>query len=82
MEVVASSANSYRWGDRRRRGKTRGNSPPGHGRACPGHPNNRALCDSDRDRRDKPGDDATSFAPLTDRPGYTPSRISKIFRNK
>jgi hypothetical protein len=46
------------------RGKTCG-SLTGHGRACPGHPDNRALCHPDRDRRDKPGDDATSFAPAT-----------------
>jgi hypothetical protein len=39
-------------------------APLGHGRACPGHPDNRALCHPDRDRRDKPGEDATSFAPV------------------
>src|SRR6266849_4329323 len=39
--------------------------PLGHGRACPGHPDNRALRHPDRDRRDKSGDDATSFAPVT-----------------
>jgi len=33
--------------------------------ACPGHLDNRAPCHPDRDRRDKPGDDATSFAPVT-----------------
>src|SRR6266436_4823024 len=36
-------------------------APLGHGRACHGHPDNRALCHPDRDRRDKPGDDATRF---------------------
>src|SRR6266478_5372383 len=40
-------------------------APLGHGRACHGHPDHRALCHPDRDRRDKPGDDATSFAPVT-----------------
>jgi hypothetical protein len=38
-------------------------APLGHGRACPGHPDNRALYDSHRDRRDRPGDDVTSLAP-------------------
>jgi hypothetical protein len=42
-------------------------APLGHGRACHGHPDHRALCHPDRDRRDKPGDDATSFAPVTRR---------------
>jgi hypothetical protein len=37
--------------------------------ARPGHPDNRAQCHPDRDRRDKPGDDATSFAPSTDGDG-------------
>src|SRR5258706_11028365 len=39
--------------------------PLGHGRACPGHPDSMAQCHPDRDRRDKPGDDAMSFAPVT-----------------
>src|SRR6266849_3925413 len=30
---------------------------PGLSQACPGHPDDRALCHPDRDRRDKPGDD-------------------------
>jgi hypothetical protein len=47
-----------------RTGRTRVGSQLGHGRACPGHPDNVALCHPDRDRRDKPGDDAMSFAPL------------------
>jgi hypothetical protein len=38
--------------------------PLGHGRTCPGHPDNPAPCYPDRDRRDKPGDDDVSFAPL------------------
>src|SRR5260221_10673806 len=38
--------------------------PLGHGRACPGHPDSMAQCHPDRDRRDKPGDDAMSFAPV------------------
>jgi hypothetical protein len=40
--------------------------PLGHGRACPGHPDNQALRHPDRDRRDKPGDDAASFVPVTE----------------
>jgi len=32
----------------------------------PAIPINRALCHPERDRRDKPGDDATTFTPLTD----------------
>jgi hypothetical protein len=44
-------------------GKTRGRFLLGRGRACPGHPDNLAWCHPDRDRRDKPGDDAMSFAP-------------------
>jgi hypothetical protein len=56
-------------------------APLGHGRARPGNPDNRALCHPGRDRRDKPGDDATSFAPVTSvlagkspRPGMTDAK--------
>jgi hypothetical protein len=42
-------------------------APLGHGRARPGHLYNLSLCHPDRDRRDKPGDDATGFAPVTER---------------
>src|SRR5262249_483975 len=38
-------------------------APLGHGRAY-GHPDNRALVHPDRGGRDKPGDDAASFAPV------------------
>jgi len=53
----------------RQQGQKSWQFPLGHGRACPGHPDNRALRHPDRDRRDKPGDDAMSFAPLTPRAG-------------
>src|SRR5258708_40149943 len=62
---------------RRNRSKTRGSptwSWPGSSPSKTGvnalmsrHPDNRALCHCDRDRRDKPGDDVTSFAPVTSR---------------
>jgi len=50
-------------------------APLGHGRARPGHPDNRALCHPDRDRRDKPGDDATSFAPVTNFLIFDPTHL-------
>jgi hypothetical protein len=37
------------------------------GSSCPGHPD-RSHCAPDRHRRDKPGDDAMSFAPPTASP--------------
>jgi hypothetical protein len=41
---------------------------PGHGRACPGRPDNSTLRHRNRDRREKAGDGPLSFAPVMRRP--------------